>query len=70
MRWILIACIVLTGCVSAEIKKSVSVLKQDFAVYKRAVIPNPRYDTTTTAAVDSLAEAFTKHLDELEALVK
>jgi len=64
------ACILLvfSGCCSNEIHESAAVLKRDFGVYRKAVVPNPELSESSSEKVAVLGELIESHIDKLEEL--
>ena len=55
-----------SGCLSSEVRASSVALRQDFAIYRKAVVPNPRYDAEGQVAVAKLGERIEAHIARLE----
>ncbi len=53
------------GCCGSEIHKHAIDLHSEFAVYERAVVPNPEYGPEDRARVARLGAAIRRHIDAL-----
>lgn len=55
-----------SGCLSSEVRASAVALRDDFKVFRRAVVPNPALGPAEQAAVRALGEKIEGHIVKLE----